>query len=230
MIIRTDGLEIEVIRKRIKNVHLHVERDGRVYVTAPMQTPARTIEDFVIQHTDWIRKSLERYRSVPEIPERRYETGETVFVLGREYELTFVPGKGCRFFIRDGRAYLIMPPQSAAEERIAYMREVYRAILTEQIKLLFPKWERITGLRANEVRTKYMKTRWGTCNSSAKRIWLSLQLAQHPQRCIEYVMLHELIHFWEQNHGPRFKAHMDRFMPDWREIKKELNKPLRSVM
>jgi len=230
VIIRIDGIEIEVIRKRIKNMHLHVERDGRVYVSAPMRTAAGTIEEFVRANTDWIRKSLDRYKSMPQAPERRYESGETVFVLGREYPLTFVPGRGCRFFIKEGAAYLIMPPQSTAEERTAYMRGVYRAVLTEQTERLFPKWERITGLHAREVRTKYMKTRWGTCNSSAKRIWLSLQLAQHPVRCIEYVILHELVHFWEQNHGPRFKAHMDRFMPDWREVKKELNKPLGSVM
>ena len=86
-----------------------------------------------------------------------------------------------------------------------------------------PKWEQITGLKANEWRTKYMKTRWGTCNIIAKRIWLNVQLAQKPPVCLEYVILHELTHLIEKHHNARFYGYVAKFMPDWQEIRARLN-------
>lgn len=225
-----DGIEIEVQRKRIKNMHLHVKPDGRVFITAPLSIAEPEIEGFARTNILWIKNSLKKYEDLPEPMERRYETGETIFILGKEYRLAFVPGNGNAFSINGDKAMLIMKPGSTAEQRKQYMRGVFREILSTQIEDLFPEWERITGLKAREWRIKHMKTRWGTCNPSAKRIWFSLQLAQHPVRCIEYVILHELTHFKVHNHGKDFKAEMDRFMPRWREVKKELNAPLHSVM
>ena len=225
-----EGIAIEVQRKRIKNMHLHVKTDGRVFVTAPARIPESDVEGFVRANIEWIRNTLKAYSDIPRPPERRYESGETVFILGREYELVFLPGNGSAFSIIDNKAVLTMRPCSTAEQRTEYMRGVLREILARQIEELFPKWERITGLKAKEWHIKYMKTRWGTCNPSAKRIWLSLQLAQHTPICIEYVILHELTHFRVHNNGADFKAEMDKYMPRWREIKKELNKPLYSIM
>lgn len=225
-----EGIAIEVQRKRIKNMHLHVKPDGRVFVTAPVSMPEVDIERFARTNIEWIKNAIQKYSERPKTPERRYESGETVFILGREYELVFLPGNGNAFSIMDNKAVLTMRPDSTSEQRIEYMRGVFREMLEKQITELFPKWERITGLKAKEWHIKYMKTRWGTCNPSAKRIWLSLQLAQHSPICIEYVILHELTHFRVHNHGADFKAEMDKYMPRWREIKRELNKPLYSIM
>lgn len=225
-----DGIDIDVQRKRIKNMHLHVKPDGKVFVTAPMSMPETDIERFARNNIEWIRNALKTYSESPKPRERRYESGETVFILGRKYELLLFTGNGSAFSIVDNKAVLTMRPDSTAEQRTEYMRRVFRGILARQIEELFPKWERITGLKAKEWHIKYMKTRWGTCNPSAKRIWLSLQLAQHTPICIEYVILHELTHFRVHNHGADFKAEMDKYMPRWREIKKELNKPLYSIM
>ena len=225
-----DGIEIEVQRKRIKNMHLHVKPDGRVFITAPLSIAKTQIENFARTNILWIKNALKKYENLLEPMERRYETGETIFVLGKEYGLIFVPGNENSFTMKGDKAVLVMKPDSTAEQRIQYMRGVFRKILSDQIEGLLPEWERVTGLKAQEWRIKYMKTRWGTCNPSAKRIWLSLQLAQHPSRCIEYVILHELTHFKVRNHGKDFKAEMDKFMPQWREVKKELNTPLNSIM
>ncbi|MDO5398035.1 MAG: SprT family zinc-dependent metalloprotease [bacterium] len=225
-----EDIKIEVQRKCIKNMHLHVEPDGRVFITAPLYAAETEIESFARANVSWIRNTLKKYDSLPERTERRYETGETVFVFGEEYRLVFVPGNGNAFSINGNKAILIMKPDSTAEQRTEYMRGVFRNILSSQIESLFPKWEKITGLKAREWHIKYMKTRWGTCNPSAKRIWFSLLLVQHPVKCIEYVILHELNHFKVHNHGKDFKAEMDKFMPQWRDVKKELNIPLHSAM
>lgn len=223
-----DGIVIEVQRKRIKNMHLHVKPDGRVFITAPLYLHETEIEKFARVNALWIKDSLKKYENIPKLKERLYETGETVFIFGKEYKFVFIPGNGNEFSIKEDKAMLIMKPDSTTEQRIQYMRNVFRNILSNQVKDLFPKWEEITGLKAQEWHIKYMKTRWGTCNPSAKRIWLSLQLVQHPVRCIEYVILHELTHFKVHNHGKDFKAEMDKFMPRWQEVKKELNIPLYS--
>ena len=103
------------------------------------------------------------------------------------------------------------------------MRKIYRGMLEEKMSELFPKWERVTGLKPKEIRTKYMKTRWGTCNYKESRVWLALQLVQKPIQCIEYVILHELTHLRIPNHSREFWNEVEKYMPDWRDIKQQLN-------
>jgi predicted metal-dependent hydrolase len=118
---------------------------------------------------------------------------------------------------------LYLPKKSSVDWREKFMREVYRAELVRKTEVLMPKWEAITGLKSNEWRTKYMKTRWGTCNIVAKRIWLNVQLAQKPTICLEYVILHELTHLIEKHHNARFYGYVAKYMPDWQEIRARLN-------
>ena len=99
----------------------------------------------------------------------------------------------------------------------------YRELLHGRIPELLAVWEPAMGVSAREWRTKRMKTRWGTCNIAARRIWLNLELAKKSDRCLEYVVVHELTHLLERNHTKRFYVLMDRFLPDWRERRDELN-------
>ena len=103
------------------------------------------------------------------------------------------------------------------------MREWYRSVLNGLLPELFKKWEDITGMRCNGYRTRYMKTKWGTCNCGTRIIWMNVRLAEKPIECIDYVVLHELTHTRYPDHGAGFKASMDRFMPDWKERKRLLN-------
>lgn len=225
-----DEINIEVQRKKIKRLHLHVRPDTSVYISAPYGTDNNTIKEFAQNNIQWIRDTIGKYKSLNRPEPRKYETGESVCIFGEKYDLVFVPGNGKSFYIKDNKAYLIMCPQTNTSCRIGYMREVFRHMLEEKIGELFPKWENITGLNASEIRTKYMRTRWGTCNYRVGRIWLSLMLVQHPVKCIEYVILHELIHLRVPNHGPDFQAEMDKYMPEWRDIKQQLNKPLNCII
>ena len=96
-------------------------------------------------------------------------------------------------------------------------------MLKAEVKKYLPKWERITGLQCSSWQSKYMTTKWGTCNTTTGKIWLNLQLAKKPIECLEYVILHELVHLRVRNHGSEFVAEMNRYLQNWREIRKQLN-------
>ena len=102
------------------------------------------------------------------------------------------------------------------------MNEWYRKELSERVNYLLPKWETYTGLKCSSWQSKVMKTRWGTCNTKTKKIWLNVRLAEHPAECLEYVILHELAHTRVPNHGADFKAILTEYMPDWRTVKRRL--------
>lgn len=222
-----EEIEIEVQRKKIKNLHLHVKPpDGRVILTAPYRISNDIIEGFARANLEWIRGCREKYINAPPVPERKYISGEAVYIWGERYTLEVIPAPQNTFRIIGDRAILAMCPESSVEQRVKFMRGQYRKMLCEEIERLLPEWEERTGLKCEQWRTKYMTTRWGTCNPSAKRIWFSLQLAAHPKICLEYIILHESAHLKVRNHGADFIAIMDRYMPDWREIKKVLNTQL----
>ena len=116
-----------------------------------------------------------------------------------------------------------MREESTVKQRENYVREQYRILLKAEIERLLPKWERLTELYCDSWQTKYMLTRWGTCNTEKKKLWLNLQLAQKPIECLEYVILHELLHLKERTHNSDFISCMDLYMKDWRAVRKELN-------
>jgi predicted metal-dependent hydrolase len=117
----------------------------------------------------------------------------------------------------------VVRENSTVEQRGRWVNEWYREQLKEKIQKYLPKWEAITGLYPSSWQTKYMTTRWGTCNTKTGKIWFNLQLAKKPVECLEYVILHELVHLKVKNHGPDFVAMMDLHMPYWRDVRKNLN-------
>jgi predicted metal-dependent hydrolase len=122
-----------------------------------------------------------------------------------------------------GTALLTTRSGSTSEQREKFVREWYREVLKAEIARLLPLWEERTGLKATGWQTKCMKTRWGSCNTKTGKIWLSVQLAQKAPACLEYVIVHELVHLAEKGHGKRFKSLMDRYLPLWREIRATMN-------
>lgn len=223
MQIIVQDIPIEVRRKRIKNMYLRVyPREGRVLISAPLFTSDAAIEGFVSSKLPWIRAKLASTASTEQ--KAGQEAAEATFYLwGTPYPLTRVEGSTYSLVINDGHATFSAPATSAPEQREAYLLEWYREKLCHEVSRLLPLWEERTGLRCAEWRTKNMKTRWGSCNTKARRIWLNVQLAKYPRSCLEYVIVHELTHLIEPSHGPRFKAEMDKFLPNWRTTRKELN-------
>lgn len=219
------GIPIEVQKKNIKNMHLQVKPpDGHVVISAPLSMNDKAIEMYARTNLGWVKKQIEKFQEQPRSAKRQYVSGETMYIWGKQYFLTFIAdAQKNGFEIVGNKAYLRMREDSSVRQRESYVREQYRIMLKREIERLLPKWEQITGLYCKSWQTKYMVTRWGTCNTDKKRLWFNLQLIQKPVECLEYVILHELIHLRERTHNEVFTAYMDLYMQNWHEIRKQLN-------
>ena len=224
MQITVSGIDVLIEKKNIKNMHLYVKPPlGKVSVSAPIAVSEKSIENFIRLNLGWIKKQQEKFENQPRMTERQYVSGETYYIWGKQYFLIFQDSKK-RFFKIDGNNIILgMKRDTTSEQREKYVREEYRKILTDQLNRLIPKWEQITGLYCDSFKTKYMTTKWGTCNSKAKRIWINLQMIEKPLECLEYLILHELVHLKVKNHGKDFTNEMDKFMPEWKEKRNILN-------
>lgn len=219
------GIEIEVHKKKIKNLHLSVlPPQGRVRVSAPQSMNDEAIRLFVTTKIPWIRKQQEKFKNQARQSERQYVSGESVFLWGRRYRLEVVYSNTRNDVqIKGDQLLFQVREKSTTRQRENLMNAWYRDNLKREIPLLLNKWQKIIGVTALDWGVKNMKTRWGTCNVKARRIWLNLQLAKKHPQCLEYVVVHELVHLLERNHGRAFVAYMDRFLPNWRITKDELN-------
>ena len=219
------GIPIEVVKKDIKNLHLAVlPPDGAVRVSAPMGLSDESIQLFVRTRLGWVRKQQEKFARQPRQSERQFVSGETLYVWGKQYFLQVEYSyKGNTLALSGDKAILTVRKESTAQQREAFVNEWYRDRLKEEIKLLLPVWEERTGLHCSSWQTKYMTTKWGTCNVNTGKIWINLQLAKKPVECLEYVILHELTHLKWKNHGEEFVSFLDMHMPYWRETRKRLN-------
>jgi len=225
MQLEISGIKIEVQKKNIKNLHLVVAPpDGKVRVSAPIHLSDESIAMFVRTKLSWIKKQQEKFAKQPRQCEREYVSGETLYVFGQQYFLRVEYSyRGNSLVLEGNEAILTVRKESTAKQREAFVNEWYRSKLKDKIEIYLPKWEKITGLYCDSWQTKYMTTRWGTCNTNTHKIWLNLQLAKKPIECLEYVILHELAHLKVHNHSKDFVAIMDQYMPYWRETKKLLN-------
>lgn len=220
-----NGIEVSVKRKAIKNMHLYVKPpDGHVEVSAPTQLSDESIELFIRTRIGWIRRQQEKFDKQPRQTAREYVSGEALYVWGRQYYLLVNHSSKGNSLVLDGdKAILTVRVDSTVEQREKFVNEWYRQILKAEIERRLPKWEQITGLHPAGWQTKNMTTRWGTCNAKTRKIWLNLQLAKKTPESLEYVILHELIHLTEASHNDRFLALMDKYMTNWRDIRKSLN-------
>ena len=219
------GISVDVRKKKIKNMHLYVKPpNGNVMVSAPLTMSDEAIERFVRTKVSWIKTQVAKFDNQPRQSEREYVSGESIYVWGKQYYTQTEFGNRNSLVLSGDKAVLTVRRESTAEQRDIFVREWYRGLLKIEIAKLIPKWEKVTGLKATSWRTKYMTTRWGTCNVKTGKIWINLQLAKKTPECLEYVILHELVHLVEKAHGERFVSMMDKYMPMWREVKATLNR------
>lgn len=223
--ITVSGIEIEVIKKKIKNLHLSVlPPEGHVRVTAPLTASDEAIRLFAVTKIGWVKRQIEKFIGQPRQTEREYVSGESHYVWGRRYKLEIRHTKTANDVqIKANKLILTVRETSTQQQRENVMTEWYRAQLKLKLPELFKKWEARIGVTANDVGVKKMRTKWGTCNTKDKRVWINLQLAKKPVECLEYVVVHELVHLLEKNHTPVFVEYMDKYLPDWRVTKEELN-------
>ena len=199
-----DGIEIEIVKKNIKNMHLYVKQpDARVLITCPKRLKNKDVERFVKEHKDWIeRKRAEVLSRQQNAPERcEYKTGESFYLWGKEYKIISQNATRFSLYIIDNNAYINYPDNMPLEKLEAHIKEFYRAELKKKTDVLLPLWENKTGLRCSAYQTKDMKTRWGTCNTKTKKLWFSLRLAKYDDEFLNYVILHEPAHTAVPNHS-----------------------------
>ena len=219
------GVEIEVVKKDIKNMHLNVlPPSGRVRISAPYETSDGAINLFAVKKISWIKKQVDKYKNQSRQTEREYITGESHYLWGRRYKIEIrYSNKGNKVELKGNKILLTVRDKSTQKQRENVMNEWYRAELKAKLPALIAKWEEIIGVKANSVSVKNMLTRWGTCNSKDKKILINLQLAKKPVECLEYIAVHELLHLVEKNHTTAFIEYMNTYLPNWRVLKNELN-------
>ena len=218
------GIQVEVCRKNIKNMHLYVKPpNGYVTVSVPNSMNDEAIERFVRMKVNWIKKQVAKFNDQPRQSEREYVSGETLYVWGKQYYLQINYGSKNSLVLSGDKAVLTIRKESTVEQRESFVREWYRVLLKAEVARLLPQCENITGLQAKKCQIKYMTTRWGTCNTRTGLILVNLQLAKKTPECLEYIILHELIHLTEKSHNERFISLMNQYLPMWQEVKATLN-------
>ncbi|WED42533.1 M48 family metallopeptidase [Legionella cardiaca] len=210
-----DGILVEILRKPIKNMHLRVyPPDGQVKVSAPIRFRLETIRQQLETKLDWIHAQRKRLKTQPLL----LKTGEICHFLGNAYTLLVVEGTSrASVSIEKHVIRCHIKENSTFEERNQLLQAWYRQEMKKLLPPLISKWEPIINVRVYAWGIKTMKTRWGSCNIRAHRIWLNLRLMKKPLSCLEYVLVHEMIHLLEANHNKQFYSLMDKFLPDWRQ-------------
>ncbi len=220
------GVRVEVVRKEIKNLHLGVyPPHGRVRVAVPLIISDEAVRLAVIEKLGWIKRQKARFAEQPRQSQREMVNGESHYFMGKRYRLRVHEQSGpARVAVRGiATLDLFVRPGSSTEQRAAILQRWYRDQLRALIPPLLERWQSKLGVQASHWGIKKMKTKWGSCNTSARRVWINLELAKKPVQCLEYIVVHELVHLLERTHNERFTVLMDAFMPQWRLYRQMLN-------
>lgn len=221
------SVEALIVRKPIKNLHLSVlPPAGRVRVTAPENMKDDAIRTLLALRLPWIKKQQAKFAGQERQTKRDYVSAESHYFFGRRYRLELVYKDAAPAVFLKGKNKIILQvrPNSPVEKRKEVMMEWYRKQLYPSVEDLIAKWQRKIGAGPTHWGIKQMKTRWGTCNHKRGRILINLELAKKPIPCIEYVVVHELLHLIERKHNDNFVNLMTKYIPKWRDIKEELNR------
>ncbi|MEE4115973.1 MAG: SprT family zinc-dependent metalloprotease [Marinilabiliaceae bacterium] len=216
--------EVIINRKKVKNLSIRVlPPEGLVKLTVPLRMKEEEALSFVRSKEAWIRKQQQKLKGIVFNRPLTYSDGEIHYLFGKEYVMRIIESQGREGVnIKDNILRLSVKTNSSTEERERLMENWYRQNLGTNVPELIRKWEPVMKVKVKEFRIRKMKTRWGTCNISKKRIWLSLMLAKRRPALVEYIVVHEMVHLLEAGHNKRFYSLMDHFLPQWKELRKEL--------
>ncbi len=225
--IRVSGVSVQIVRKAIKNLHLGVyPPNGRVRVAAPLALSDDAVRLAVVSRLGWIRRQKAKFTEQERQSAREFVSGESHYYQGKRYRLCVIYGPGPTGVFPKNKTTLnlYVPERSDAAQRGRVVSAWYRSELKKKIPALIQKWETIIGVKVADWGVKQMKTKWGASSIDARRIWLNLELAKKPFQCLEYIIVHEMVHLLERHHNDRFTALLDKFMPQWRLRRAELNR------
>lgn len=217
---------LDVIIKDIKNVHLSVYPPaGKVRISAPLHMSTDTIRAFAISKLGWIREQQKKLRAQERETPREYLDRESHYVWGKRYLMKVVASASAPgVTLTHGTMVLRVHPESSAETKETVLNRWYREKLKAAIPPLIAKWEPLMGVEVERFYVQQMKTKWGSCNAASGSIRLNTELAKKPRECLEYIVVHEMVHLLERTHNARFVALMDQFVPKWTFYRDALNR------
>lgn len=225
-VMQIGSFEVQLNRKAIKHLHISVlPPDGRVRVSAPEKMTDTAIRMAVISRLPWIKKQQQGFAEQPRQSQRDLVGGESHYLWGRRYRLELTERIGRHEMFRQGnnKLHLWVKPGTSRDNKARVLDDFYRHEMKQRIAVLLAYWQPALGVEVADWGVKKMKTKWGSCNIQSQRIWLNLELAKKPPECLEYILVHELVHLLERHHNDRFRQYMDRYLPDWQERRTLLN-------
>ena len=219
-------IAVDVVKKDIKNIHLSVYPPaGKVRISAPLRMDLDTIRVFAITKLAWIKNQQKKLREQDRETPREYLERESHYVWGKRYLLKLVEKDAAPTVeLKHSKMILQIRPQANEGKMQEILEGWYREQLKEAVLVLVEKWQPLMGVRVEKFFVQKMKTKWGSCSPDTKSIRLNTDLAKKPPECLEYIVVHEMVHLLEPTHNSRFIILMDRFMPKWRFYKDQLNR------
>lgn len=224
--IQLGEMPVDVVRKDIKNVHLSVHPPtGRVTIAAPAHMSLDSIRVFAITKLGWIRREQKKMREQEREAPREFLERESHYVWGKRYLLHVTEAEASPVIqLRHKRILLQVRPGTSREKWQELVEEWYRHQIREAVSPLIERWEKRLDVKVEKIFVQRMKTKWGSCNHDARTIRLNTDLAKKPPECLEYIVVHELMHLLEPTHNARFQSLMDHHHPQWRSHRETLNR------
>ena len=224
--IEVSTLKVEVRKRNVKSLRIGVfPPNGSVRVTAPIRYDSNLIESVILKKMTWIKRQQENLKKQERLTPREAVSGESYFYKGRKYRLFVVEGsrRGRLTVKNSSRMELSISKDVKNSSRQAVIESFYRKELKKELDFLVPKISGEMGLKVERYSIRKMKNRWGSCNPSKKQITINLELIKKNPACLNYIIVHELVHLMELSHNQRFKEIMDKHLPNWRHIRDLLN-------
>jgi predicted metal-dependent hydrolase len=224
-IIQLGDLAVQVFRKDIRNIHLSVyPPEGRVVISCPSRHSLEKIRAYALAKLAWIRKQQRRFQAQQRESQRKYIERESHYIWGKRYLMCVATtDTAARVEQSPKKITLHVQPGTTQEKREDLYEDWMRFKLKSAITPLIAKWQPILGVNVNGFFVQRMKTKWGSCSPTRGTIRLNTELAKKPRQCLEYIVVHEMLHLLEPTHNARFRTLLDRFMPRWTERRKTLN-------
>jgi predicted metal-dependent hydrolase len=218
-------IPVDVVLKDIKHVHLSVYPPaGKVRISAPLRMSLDTIRVFAISKLGWIKQQQAKLRAQERETPREYLERESHYVWGKRYLLRVIEcDEAPSVELKHRQMVLRLRPEAPAEKKQAILEEWYRRQLKHAVPPLIAKWEPLMRVKVERFFVQRMKTKWGSCSHGTRTIRLNTDLAMKPRECLEYIVVHEMVHLLEPTHNARFVALMDQLMPQWRFRREQLN-------
>lgn len=222
-----NNYEIEIFRKKVKNVNLRVYPDLTIKASIPMDIDIEVVEKIITAKSNWIREQLKKYKEQERITKRKYISGENHYLNGKRYILkVFDSNTPCVKVSNIKTINMYVRKNSSIDNKNKLMYQFYKEELQKKLDKYVPKWESKIGIKVNNYSIRKMKARWGTCNIQNKTIIFNLELAKKKDSEIQYVIVHEMLHFIEQSDNDNFKKLLNKYYPQWSKNKNNMNELL----